>query len=160
MSDTSKTHQPCNLCGSSDAGAVYDDGHFYCFSCRGFSKFAYLEGDADVVDIESYKKPPSPDTPWSKRGISDAVRDYYDVTASDKLVRFPYFDASGMRIAHKVRAAGKIFSTEGSFKDSVLFGMHTLNKAGSVKSKTIIVTEGEADAMAAFQMANSISPNA
>ena len=147
------------MCGSSNAGAVYDDNHFYCFSCRGYSKFAYLEDEDVVVEMESYKKPVQ-DTIWSKRNISDAVKDYYDVTASDKLVRFPYFDASGMRIAHKVRAAGKIFSTEGSFKDSVLFGMHTLNKAGSARSSTIIVTEGEADAMAAFQMANSIAPEA
>ena len=159
MTETVKTHQPCHMCGSSNAGAVYDDNHFYCFSCRGYSKFAYLEDEDVVVEMESYKKP-AQDTPWSKRNISDAVKDYYDVTASDKLVRFPYFDSSGMRIAHKVRAAGKIFSTEGSFKDSVLFGMHTLNKAGSARSSTIIVTEGEADAMAAFQMANSIAPEA
>ena len=159
MTETVKTHQPCHMCGSSNAGAVYDDNHFYCFSCRGYSKFAYLEDEDVVVEMESYKKP-AQDTIWSKRNISDAVKDYYDVTASDKLVRFPYFDSSGMRIAHKVRAAGKIFSTEGSFKDSVLFGMHTLNKAGSARSSTIIVTEGEADAMAAFQMANSIAPEA
>ena len=159
MTETVKTHQPCHMCGSSNAGAVYDDNHFYCFSCRGYSKFAYLEDEDVVVEMESYKKPVS-DTPWSKRNISDAVRDYYDVVASDKQVKFPYFSSAGVRVASKIRSAGKIFSTEGSFKDSVLFGMHTLNKAGSARSSTIIVTEGEADAMAAFQMANSIAPEA
>ena len=36
MSDSEpvKTHIPCHLCGSSDAGALYTDGHFHCFSCR------------------------------------------------------------------------------------------------------------------------------
>ena len=27
-------HAPCDSCGSSDANAVYDDGHTYCFSCQ------------------------------------------------------------------------------------------------------------------------------
>jgi hypothetical protein len=30
------THQPCPKCGSSDAFAEYDDGHFWCFSCRNY----------------------------------------------------------------------------------------------------------------------------
>ena len=25
---------PCDKCGSSDARALYDDGHEYCFSCN------------------------------------------------------------------------------------------------------------------------------
>lgn len=27
-------HHPCPRCGSSDAFAEYDDGHYFCFSCR------------------------------------------------------------------------------------------------------------------------------
>ena len=27
-------HAPCDVCGSSDANGVYDDGHTYCFSCE------------------------------------------------------------------------------------------------------------------------------
>lgn len=27
----------CPSCGSSDARAVYDDGHEWCFSCNGFT---------------------------------------------------------------------------------------------------------------------------
>ena len=30
------SHHPCPKCGSSDAYAEYDDGHFWCFSCRYF----------------------------------------------------------------------------------------------------------------------------
>ena len=26
-------HVPCEHCGSSDAGAIYTDGHFHCFAC-------------------------------------------------------------------------------------------------------------------------------
>jgi len=157
-----KTHLPCHLCGSSDAGALYDDGHFYCFSCNGYDKG--MENTESVVQMDSYKavaKKPK-DVRWSDRNISNAVRDYYEVSANDAQVRFPYYDTAGVRKAVKVRSENKEFSTEGDFKDCVLFGMHTLNKAvpGNAKSSTLIVTEGEADALAAFQMANSISPKA
>ncbi len=88
-SKTVKTHQPCHLCGSSNAGALYDDGHFYCFSCNGYEKG--MENTERVVQMDSYKtavKKPK-DVKWSDRYISDAVRDYYEVSANDSQVRFP-----------------------------------------------------------------------
>ena len=157
-----RTHQPCPLCDSSDAGAYYDDGHFYCFSCEG----TIQPENVKVTDLQTYrienKREPKAvdDIPWTDRNISEAVVNYYDVSATDRSVRFPYYDAMGMRQAAKIRNLGKVFSTEGDFKDCVLFGMHTLSKAGSSKGDTIIVTEGEADALAAFQMANNISQSA
>ena len=27
-------HEPCEVCGSSDAKAIYDDGNTFCFSCQ------------------------------------------------------------------------------------------------------------------------------
>ncbi len=30
-------HEPCDSCGSSDARAVFTDGHKYCFSCQAFT---------------------------------------------------------------------------------------------------------------------------
>ena len=30
-------HEACDMCGSSDARAVFDDGHKYCFSCEEFT---------------------------------------------------------------------------------------------------------------------------
>lgn len=157
-----RTHQPCPLCDSSDAGAYYDDGHFYCFSCEGTIQPENVEvTDLQTYRIENKREPKAvDDIPWTDRNISEAVVNYYDVSATDSSVRFPYYDAMGMRQAAKIRNLGKVFSTEGDFKDCVLFGMHTLSKAGSSKGDTIIVTEGEADALAAFQMANNISQSA
>lgn len=157
-----RTHQPCPLCDSSDAGAYYDDGHFYCFSCEGTIQPENVEvTDLQTYRIENKREPKAvEDIPWTDRNISEAVVNYYDVSATDSSVRFPYYDAMGMRQAAKIRNLGKVFSTEGDFKDCVLFGMHTLSKAGSSKGDTIIVTEGEADALAAFQMANNISQSA
>lgn len=157
-----RTHQPCPLCDSSDAGAYYDDGHFYCFSCEGTIQPENVEvTDLQTYRIENKREPKAvEDIPWTDRNISEAVVNYYDVSATDSSVRFPYYDAMGMRQAAKIRNLGKVFSTEGDFKDCVLFGMHTLSKAGSSRGDTIIVTEGEADALAAFQMANNISQSA
>lgn len=149
-----KTHQPCDKCESSDAVAVYNDGHTYCFSCN-----TYGETREDYVQ-PLRKQQPKPDTPWSSRNISKAVQDLYEVTATDLRVVFPYFDNDGMRIAAKIRLQGKEFKTEGDFKNSVLFGSQTLGKDVGVSSDTLIVTEGEADALAAFQMVNGVSPDA
>ena len=35
---------PCDECGSSDANAVYTDGHTYCFSCDTYGKAEGAEG--------------------------------------------------------------------------------------------------------------------
>ncbi len=149
-----KTHQPCTSCGSSDALSVYDDGHTYCFSCE-----ETLREVNEVENIDDYR-PTKPDTPWSDRRISTAVSDFYGVTVTDQSVMFPYHLPDGMRVSNKTRRAGKIFSTSGDFKNCTLFGTHTLSKALGTKSSTLIVTEGEADALAAFQMANSVQPSA
>ena len=155
-----KTHQPCHMCGSTDAGSHYDDGHFYCFACKGYEM--EQQEEKQYIALSPKFKEKVKEIVWSERNISDAVKDYYEVTANDAKVVFPYHDSAGVRKASKIRNIGKLFSTDGDFKECTLFGMHTMNKtvAGDSKSKTIIVTEGEADALAAFQMANSISPDA
>jgi twinkle protein len=145
-----KIHQPCQECGSSDALAVYDDGHSYCFSCK-----HYGAAEEDMAYIPTVKT--DDDLPWSARNISPAVEKLYEVVASDFSVSFPYVDQDGMRVAAKVREKGKQFKTEGDFKNTVLFGTNTLGKDIGVRSGTVIVTEGEADALAAFQMANGVS---
>ena len=119
----------------------------------------------EVLDLQEYRAEHSlveDETKWADRRISEAVVNYYDVSVSATAasVKFPYFDSQGVRQASKIRNVGKVFSTEGDFKDCVLFGMHTMDKASARRSDTIIVTEGEADALAAFQMANSIPTGA
>ena len=148
-SQVSKSHQPCEDCGSSDALAEYDDGHTYCFSCNQHRK----EID-NVSNIEDYKKP-EPDTRWQDRKIGGAIAEFYEVKVQDDIVYFPYF-CDGVLKASKLRMPGKEHKTEGEFSKCDLFGTHTLTKAAPQRSKTIIITEGEADALAAFQMANRI----
>ena len=73
-----KTHQPCPDCGSSDALSIYDDGHTFCFSCETVTR------DQEVDNVVEYvPKDTGPDKPWADRKISQAVTDYYSVTASE-----------------------------------------------------------------------------
>ena len=150
-SQINKAHQPCEDCGSSDALAEYDDGHTYCFSCN-----QHRMENLNVSNIEDYKKPEQ-DTLWQDRKIGGAISEFYEVKVSDNgsTVNFPYF-VDGVQTASKVRMPGKAHKTEGDFTKCELFGSHTLGKAAPQRSKTIIITEGEADALAAFQMANRI----
>jgi len=154
MTDAIRIHQPCEECGSSDALAIYHD-HTYCFSCQ---KTTFTTG---MTDMSSYKTTPDNDVTWDKRRISPAVSNFYGVHVSKDLrqVEFPYFSSAG-HFAKKVREFGKDFYTEGDFAKCGLFGWNTLNKAAPQRSNTIIITEGEADALAAFQMANRIPESA
>jgi twinkle protein len=68
---------------------------------------------------------------------------------------YPYHDTSGSQIANKIRTVqNKQFLAEGNMKDAVLFG----RKNFSAKGKYITITEGELDAMAAYQMFGSKWP--
>ena len=45
-------HEACPDCGSSDALAVYDDGHTYCFSCQTYTdpnKTSHSSDDGDLL---------------------------------------------------------------------------------------------------------------
>ena len=42
-----KVHQPCDHCGSSDALAIYDDGHTFRFSCNHLT-----QGDSPIETPE------------------------------------------------------------------------------------------------------------
>ncbi len=161
MSDYKKTHQPCSDCGSSDALSIFNDGHTYCYSCDKYTKDAELSGSVAAVSGDRVLASRWVDVAWEKRNISPAVMDFYDVAVqSDGAVHFPYYDESTQPIAKKVMRPGKSFTTQGDFTPTLLFGYHTLGKAVSDRSKSVIVTEGEADAMAAFQMANNILSSA
>lgn len=69
---------------------------------------------------------------------------------------YPYFDEEGNHVANKVRKKGdKAFYWEGDYNLGGLFGQHAFPPGG----KAITLTEGECDAMAAFQMAGSRYPS-
>jgi len=68
---------------------------------------------------------------------------------------YPYYDDSNTQIATKIRTVqNKGFLSEGNMSGAVLFGRNKF----SAKGKYITITEGELDAMAAYQMFGSKWP--
>lgn len=142
----------CPECGSSDANAVYDDGHTFCFVCR---TQGWLEGEgppetlkgarmSDLISGECQAIP--------NRGLDDRVSQKYQYqvgTFKDQKCHIaPYFDEAGAMVAQKVRLPGKDFAVLGDLKKALpLYGQQLCRSGG----KMIVITEGELDAMSVTQ---------
>lgn len=148
-----KIHQPCDNCGSSDALAIYTD-HTYCFSCSDhkFIKDNTLETIEKPVDINGTH------SALIKRRITEETCRFYDVRTDleNKRIEFVYKTPEGSFAAVKTRDIEKNFRISGDWKKAEpLFGMHLF---GAGSAKTVTVTEGELDALSAFQMTGSRWP--
>lgn len=158
-SNLTKSHLPCPKCSSSDAYAVADDGHGYCFSCG-----VYVP--SSTAETPSFESPPAStpeddleDTyeylPW--RGISRDTMRFFDVKArvlpdgKPHSLCFPY----GKESAKHRLIDEKVFWSKGSINKAGLFGKDKFS-AGSARAVTI--TEGETDQLSAFQMLGSKYP--
>ena len=153
-------HLSCDHCGSSDARSLYDDGHTHCFSCgvtehegaydeRTVMRDAVAPRKVTQMEIKGTCKS-IPD-----RGISQATCEKYGVTTDGDNQYYPYTDADGVRTAVKQRnVPSKSFSITGDFKGATLFGQSLFHAGG----KAVTITEGELDALAAFQMQGSLYP--
>lgn len=154
-------HISCEHCGSSDANSLYDDGHTHCFKC-GTTEHEHEAEERHVIRHNMARKSVTqmeikgtvksiPD-----RAISQATCEKYGVTTDGDKQYYPYFDADGVRTAVKQRSVPtKTFSISGDFGRATLFGQHLFHGGG----KAITITEGELDALAAFQMQGSIYPS-
>ena len=161
------SHQPCPYedCGSSDAFKWWgNDGNGYCHSCRGnypkdnrqlfnWAKERYPTVEKDSFDnlrsmMNNVPKSVSQKTYKEMRGITAKTMEEFDVVTDDFTQEYTY--PSGGK---KVRMlADKKFFTKDGFKGDELFGMN-LFPAGS--SKFVTITEGELDALSAWQMLKS-----
>ena len=160
-----KPHQPCPYidCGSSDAFSYNTDGFGRCHSCdRGYpskdamhpwAKERYPTVENDGFDnlrsmVSSQATSMSQKTYKEMRGITAKTMEEFDVVTDDFTQEYTY--PSGGK---KVRMiADKKFFTKDGFKGDELFGMN-LFPAGC--SKFVTITEGELDAMSAWQMLKS-----
>lgn len=166
MSDSTLLYKgPCTSCGSSDACAVYDDGHTHCFSCNatrqgGKNSDSKAENRRETPMTSTVKTAgriaPIPDTfgALEDRGISaKAAAKYgvtYNSTPTNPMVHLYPYTRDGAHVANKGRARStKDFRWQGDSTNLDLFGQSAF-PAGSAKSLTIV--EGECDAMAAYQM--------
>ena len=136
-------HDPCPDCGSSDALAVYTDGHTYCFSC---TTRTAGDGEQNKLPMQSNVQFKGNPQRLNKRGISERTCEKYKIYRDDTHLRFPYYDSSGCLKGFKTRDKLKNFKYEGETTDT-LFGQHLFPTSG----KRIIVYEGELDAASGWE---------
>jgi twinkle protein len=153
-----KFHLPCPLCSSSDAVSVNADNSAYCFSCQEYIKEYDMElqpttNSNNEYEVKDYMKE-SNYAEIIDRNISEQTCKKFGVTVKmDNMGTitnhyYPYHDTQGAKIATKTRYTKlKEFSIQGNTKNSGLFGQHLFSK-----NKYVIVTEGELDALSAYQM--------
>ena len=148
-------HEACDNCGSSDAKGVYSNGSTFCFSCQastrsdGGGKVKIMNATAPSLDpfhaaqIEAL----------SARGISEATCQKYNVRKGEhngKMVHFYPYVKDGVIVAAKTRDKNKNFSVIGDGKDLPFFGQHLFPKPND--KLTVVVTEGEIDALSMSQI--------
>lgn len=165
---TNVPHQPCPYvsCGSSDAFSYNTGGFGRCHSCErsfpsGEPTFEWAglryptKGLKTISGNRNYKEEEFPsimEEPkvttegkyTSCRGITESTMKHYGVLTYGDRQEYPY-PSGGL----KVRKMPKDFFAKNGFKGDELFGMN-LFPAGS--SKMVTVTEGELDALSAYQM--------
>jgi twinkle protein len=151
--------EPCPKCGSEDNLARYSDGHAYCFgvTCNHYEPAPRHEGDDDGPRRPVTKSAPSEllrgrYAALTKRHISEetATRFRYQIASFNgtPVQVATYNDWAGNPVAQKLRFADKAEGMPwlGQKKGVALFGAHLFGK-----SKRIVITEGEIDAMSVAQ---------
>ncbi len=160
---------PCPACGGSDPVSVNDNGSGFCFSCRTYLpnySTAEVQQDDDVeTEFEIHQRNSKMNNSstarfneLTDRKISLATAKKYGVkstTLNGKIDKhyYPYYNGHELS-GTKIRKQNKDFAWTGSPKEVGLFG-ENLFKAGG---KFITLTEGECDAMAAYELMGSKWP--
>ena len=164
VSKFTKYHLPCPECKSSDALSVNEDGSAKCFSCDKFFP-KYEQNTEDDFYQEPPKETVSPllnvngssYASLSDRSIGSETAKKYGVkvvyNSQGEIAQhiYPYYinnELSGNKIRY---TRDKRFTVQGDIKDTGLFGQHLFKDGG----KFLTITEGECDAMAAFELMGS-----
>jgi len=147
---------PCDHCGSSDARAVYDDGHTFCYVCPEETAYARPEGTPTEQPRSVEKKlssllPVGEFRALGKRRLTeDTCKKFsYSISTDWKgnTVQIANFKKDGVIIAQKVRYPDKDFKHLGEQKPG-LWGEHLWKGNG----KMLVITEGEIDCMTVSQL--------
>ena len=161
-------HIPCPECDSSDANALYDDGHSYCFSCDTYFPSESEKPPAERTKPGRKKRKGGSTTPdidgeyrdLQARGISKATCKLFDYTVGrwkgSTVQVANYRDAEGNVAAQKLRTAGKDFVYLGEPSKCLLFGQHAWTHHSG--GRMIVITEGEIDAMTVSELQGNRYP--
>ena len=156
MESDFKEHTQCEKCGSSDANAVYSDGHTYCFSCETHS----ISQSDDCSPKTLIEKKPKSDSIFVggdyrdliKRKISSKtcktlgyrVGEYEGKTCHVVDIK----DDQGITVAQKIRLPNKDFRVIGDLKKGGLVFQDKFKPGG----KRLVITEGEIDALSYYEV--------
>lgn len=173
-------HVNCEKCGSSDAKALYEGGSSYCWSCQAVkpseefkeqnsnnSKKVKTTISKENMEIKPSTKPviTSEENAFIKsetgvagkdfRFLKDAttkqfgVRYAYDYETQEVIEQYYPVTQEGQISGYKIREVPKNFFSKGrTGADCDLFMQFKFNRGG----KYIMITEGELDALSAYQM--------
>lgn len=165
-------HTSCPDCGSSDALAIYSD-HEHCFAYGCGRHINYDDTKErrtpvvkDKIVTNLTPIPTKTQSAIKTRGLDSASVNKYKVTSDggtkpfgnydfDWAVCFPRYNSEGDHVGNQFRDAEKNFKTEGVSSDAVLFGQQEFPAGG----KSVTITEGFFDTLAAFQLTGSRYPN-
>lgn len=144
---------PCDECGSSDANAVYSDGHTYCFSCdthrpaEGASK-----APPQREPSEPTLRPTGEFRALGKRRLTEETCKKFGYhIGEDKdgnTCQIANYKVNGKVVAQKLRYSNKDFKFLVADKAHGLFGQHLWKPGG----RMLVITEGEIDAMTVSQL--------
>ena len=168
MGEFVEYHKPCPSCGGSDPVSINSDGSAKCFSCGTFFKDYESAMGGNVADFNSFKRSNN-NTPFTgnntvyhaltDRGITletakkYGVRSAKDDAGNISEHHYPAY-INNEEVATKIRRSNKTFTWSGSPKGTGLFGQQVAQSGG----KYITITEGECDAMAAYELLGSKWP--
>jgi len=164
------THQDCEDCGHKGCKTYFTDGWARCFSCDARKKQEYggvvqvpkqnpegSEKRISFADAENYINTGDyRDIP--ERKLTALTCKHFRCLHTGDRTYYGYYDPDDKRtpLAVKIRFPDKKFSitskSKDVWKDCGLFGQQLFN---SNSSRYLTITEGEFDAMAAFQMTGS-----
>ncbi len=148
-------HEPCPNCGSRDNLSRYSDGHAYCFGCN------YREPSSEEKASDLPSRPPVTDfnpiyteiSSIPNRGLSEETCRFWNYGTgefNDKPCHIANYrdPKTGQLVGQKLRFAGKDFTiVKGHGTKLPLYGMHLWKN----DRRSLIVTEGELDALSASQ---------
>ena len=188
MSKPQVANLPCWQCDSQRSCCYYkNDNTFYCHKCLEFLNDYQEEFEAhylnvfgknnknDIMQITPYAQAVQPNkpeylfpqkgiiAPLSDRKISKATAEKYkvetlfDESGNKEIARaFPGHDKNGELVGQKVKPIDKEQRQRwvGSHGNCTMFGMAAFPKGG----KYITITEGEEDALAAYEMLKAHDP--
>jgi len=153
-------HEPCPSCGSKDNLARYQSGSASCFT-PGCTYYELPNGESQFTGSKmEINRIPGESKLDANRKTTLETNSKYRVTTyfhnNTEYKVYPYFDRDSTLVALKYRGVkDKSFRFEGSSSQAGLFGEHLFSIANG---KMLTITEGEEDALAAYQMLGNRYP--